>query len=163
MSEILATLIPSKMRRIFASGLLAILGLSLLYLFANQPPTSLPLQIIQVVTGIGLLLQARRLWYATANGVLLREDGIYDLNGVQICAMDNIKDIDRGFLAFKPSNGFLVRLHQPLPRAWAPGMWWRLGRRLGIGGTISAADSKHMADVLAVYLQSKNQTGYHPR
>jgi hypothetical protein len=60
--------------------------------------------------------------------------------------------VERGAFAFKPSNGFLVRLDKPLGRGWAPGLWWRLGRLLGVGGVTSASQSKAMAEILSLEL-----------
>ena len=36
--------------------------------------------------------------------------------------------------------------------AWAPGMWWRVGRRVGVGGLTGGAESRAVADALAAML-----------
>ncbi|HAR51528.1 MAG TPA: hypothetical protein DCS45_06565, partial [Roseovarius nubinhibens] len=50
---------------------------------------------------------------------------------------------------FKPSNGFIVILKEAQKPRWEPGMWWRLGRRVGIGGVTGAAEAKAMAEVIS--------------
>ena len=67
--------------------------------------------------------------------------------------MGNIASVDRGAFAFKPSNGFTVRLKSPAPRAWLPGLWWRLGRRVGVGGATPGKAARDMADVITILLK----------
>jgi len=155
MSEVLTTLTPSRPRRLLGAGLLVLLGLALLLLVATRPPDGLMRQIFLALFGVACLLQARRGWRATANSLVLRRDGIFDLAGDEICALTNIQSVDRSMFAMKPSNGFLVRLHNPMPRRWAPGLFWRFGRRIGVGGSTPAAQGKQMADILAVLLSEK--------
>ena len=31
------------------------------------------------------------------------------------------------------TNGFVVRARNSVPAAWTPGIWWRLGRCMGVG------------------------------
>jgi hypothetical protein len=72
-----------------------------------------------------------------------------------IARWDEIKRVERGALAFKPSNGFLLTLEQPQPRAWVPGLWWRVGRRVGIGGITPAGEGRYMADQIAFRLSQR--------
>ena len=80
-------------------------------------------------------------------------EGLRDGNGRLLCRMDQIAGVDRGAFAFKPSNGFLVKLKEPMPRVWQPGLWWRLGRRIGVGGVTPAGQGKFMADMIALKLR----------
>ena len=66
------------------------------------------------------------------------------------------RSVDRGLFAFKPSNGFVVVLSQGGWRGWAPGLWWRLGRRLGVGGVTSAAQAKAMAEILSIEIARRD-------
>jgi hypothetical protein len=52
----------------------------------------------------------------------------------------------------KPSNGFTVVMETKQPRAWAPGLWWRVGRRVGVGGVTGASQTKFMAEQIALRL-----------
>ena len=104
-----------------------------------------------------LVLWAGSLMYkATQGGVVLTKDGLQSTNGQVLAALDNIKQVDRGAFAFKPSNGFQVRLLKPQPRGWAVGVWWRFGTRLGVGGTLSAGQTRALADLLAAQLVERD-------
>lgn len=129
-----------------------ILGVGLLLILATQPPSGIVKQLFLLLLGVAFLLQARRSWKSTGNHLVLTREGIFDAAGFELCAIDNIESVDRGLFAFKPSNGFLVRLHKPLPRSWSPGLWWRVGRRIGIGGSTPAGQGKQMSDILSVLL-----------
>ncbi|MBL4559156.1 MAG: hypothetical protein JKP98_25190 [Rhodobacteraceae bacterium] len=61
-----------------------------------------------------------------------------------------IERVDRGALAFKPSGGFVLHLAAPGTAGWAPGLWWRVGRRLGVGGATNPMEGRAMADIIAV-------------
>ena len=74
-----------------------------------------------------------------------------------VAAWDDIARVERGAFALRPSNGFLLHLHAPGPRAWAPGLWWRLGRRLGVGGVTAAGQSKGMAEILTAMLVERDR------
>jgi hypothetical protein len=43
----------------------------------------------------------------------------------------------------------MIRLKTPASRVWAPGLWWRFGKRVGVGGVTPAGQGKAMADVIA--------------
>jgi len=72
----------------------------------------------------------------------------------------DIERVDRGVFAFKPSNGFLVRTREPSARAWRPGLWWRFGRRIGVGGVTSANQTKAMSEILAAMLAERDYASY---
>jgi hypothetical protein len=40
-----------------------------------------------------------------------------------LARIDEIASLDRGTFAFKPSNGFLLRLSRKGTRVWRPGLW----------------------------------------
>lgn len=154
MTQIIATLIPSAPRRIMATAALAGVGLLLLWVGLVRPPASVGWQIYLLLLAAGALWVALRLWQATARHVLLTEAGIFDSDGQCLAPIDAIEAVERGVFAFKPSNGFTVLLKQPAPRGWAPGLWWRMGRRLGIGGVTPAAQGKYMAEMLAMAVKT---------
>lgn len=99
------------------------------------------------------------LWRATAFRLVLTEEALIEeaLDGTPgrvLCQLDDIAGVERGTFAFKPSNGFVVRLKTPAPRAWAPGLWWRFGKRVGVGGVTPSGQGKAMADVIAARIGS---------
>ncbi len=141
---------PSPSRRVIAVGMLMGLGALLVYLAFDPQIETLIWKALTCVIGIACIEVARRLWLATEVSVDLTIEGLRESNGRVICAFDNIKTVDRGAFSFKPSNGLLIRLYEPLDSAWAPGLWWRYGTRVGIGGITDAGQAKAMAEMISL-------------
>ncbi len=156
MSEELARVSASLPRRMFGLSILLVLGGGLIYLALAKPPQSMAWQLFLIAFGAVVLWTAEKMRRATRDVVILTADGLYDSAGQVLAPMEDIRDVERGTFAIKPSNGFVVRLHKKQSRAWAPGLWWRVGRRLGIGGVTSAGQSKFMAETLSVILAEQN-------
>ncbi|MEM6480795.1 MAG: hypothetical protein AAF681_03040, partial [Pseudomonadota bacterium] len=93
---------------------------------------------------------------ATALSVELTRDEIRCSNGERIAQIADIETLDRGIFAFKPSNGFLMKLRTKGPSRWQPGLWWRVGARVGIGGVTAASQAKAMAEII-VALKAEKQ------
>ncbi|MEM7545807.1 MAG: hypothetical protein AAF367_09750 [Pseudomonadota bacterium] len=104
------------------------------------------LLMLGLAAGGGLL--ARALILTESRAVLFDGTAIYDDAGTQLCTLDDIVEIERGLALFKPSGGFVVVMKTPGARGWSPGLWWRVGRRLGIGGATSGRAAKYMADAI---------------
>jgi len=156
MTETLAKLEPSLGRRWFGVIVLSLVGFMLAYLSFFQPPASLSGKILLPILALAFFWQAQWNLRVTKTGLYLTREGIFDGNDVEICALYNMVDVDRGVFAFKPSNGFLVRLHEPLGKAWAPGLYWRFGKRLGIGGATQPAQAKAMADMIDIMILERS-------
>jgi hypothetical protein len=156
MPETLISLEASAPRRVFAMAVLVSLGGLLVYIGLARPPSEIGWQVFLLILGALTLVLSGRFWRATASAIELREDGLYDRDGRLICALSEIERLDRGMFAFKPSNGFLVRLRAPGARAWAPGLWWRLGRQVGVGGVTPGAQGKILADMLSAALADRH-------
>lgn len=150
------TLAPSPARRVTATFMLMITGTLLVWLAVSQPQTDTGWRVFLFVMGGGILWATTKLWTATSRGLVLTDDTLEDTDGTVLCRFEDIREVERGLFAFKPSNGFLIRLNRPLGRAWAPGLWWRFGTRLGVGGVTPAGQSKAMADILAMRLKGEN-------
>ncbi len=155
--EIYARITPSTPRRVFAVGVLGGLGVLLELLAFLRPPASFPLQMLLVLLGVVALVGCVRMLNATSRGLVLSDAGLSDTEGRLVAALDKIEKVERGVFAFKPSNGFVLLLKSPMPRAWEPGLWWRLGRRVGVGGVISGAEGRQMADLIAARLASREK------
>lgn len=152
--EIIAVVDASAMRRVMGVGALYGLGGVILYtVFAGTP--SLGLAVFGGALGFVVFVMAERLRQATKSRVLLREDALVDDAGNVLVMIDDIAGVDRGILAFKPSNGFVLTLKSKQPRSWAPGLWWRFGRYLGVGGAVSAGQTKFMAEQIAFLLAQR--------
>ena len=76
-------------------------------------------------------------------------------DGLLIAKVSDIRSLDRGVFAFKPSNGFMLRLNVKTPRRWRPGVWWSLGDRIGVGGVTSAHQTKAMAEILSAMIAQR--------
>ena len=155
MSEILVKLEVSQGRRMVSVLAIAGLGITLLYIAAVYPPAIIPALFALILIG-GLFIWASfRLYRATDNTILLTREAISTQSGRVLCRLDDVSKVDRGFFAFKPSNGFLVVLKERGERSWAPGMWWHFGKHLGIGGVTSPRQSKEMVSIIQILLAEK--------
>ncbi|SER58841.1 hypothetical protein SAMN04490244_101595 [Tranquillimonas rosea] len=141
--EVLAELRPGAVRRVVGTGLLAATGALLLYSGSTSG------NVLLLPIGGALLVLSGWFWRATASRLVLTAEGLRDETGRVLAPIDNIASVDRGAFAFKPSNGFVLRLARPMPAAWAPGLWWRVGQRLGVGGVVPAAQTKAMSERVA--------------
>lgn len=152
MSEILVKLEVAPSRRIFGVGTLVGLGAILIYIaLAHQPDNILSLLIV-VALGGSFLWAGQILWNSTGETLILTRESISTGSGRILCTIDEIKKIDKGFFAFKPTNGFLVLLKTPTARSWSPGIWWHLGKRIGIGGVTSPRQAKEMAAMISMMI-----------
>ena len=156
--EILATVEASPARRIMGVSMLAALGFLTLYVGMSTAP-GLPFQVfLVVIAGISLWL-AYRMWQATAHRVELTPLSLRCSDGVEIVSISDLQVLDRGFFAFKPSNGFLMRARTKAPRAWYPGLWWRTGRRIGVGGVTPGSQTKAMTEIIAALIVERDHKG----
>ena len=148
MSDVIATITPSILRRGFGTGAVALLGVILVWVGATTAP-SFGWRIGLLGFGAFALFGAVQMWQATGLHLQLTGDELRDSAGTVLAKVDQMVSVDRGTFALKPSNGFVVVLTDRHPRAWAPGLWWRIGRRVGVGGVTSSGEAKVMAEVLA--------------
>lgn len=146
---VIATLNPTPIRRIFSYGVLFGLGAMLILTAFVQPP-AFGWQLFLILLGAGALMVAEMLRRATTLGLVLTADELRDTSGVVLARLADIQTIDRGVLAFKPSNGFVLHLRSAAPRAWAPGLYWRIGTRVGVGGATPSGPAKFMAEQIAM-------------
>ncbi len=157
-NEVLATVAASAGRRFLGLVSLGLLGVLLIYIALVRPP-ELVWQMFLIAVGGAALWIADAMRRATASRVELTPRGLRDGDGTVIAAIEDIQSMDRGFFAFKPSNGFLLKLHSGAGdgRIWRPGLWWRMGRRIGIGGMTPGNQTKFMSDVLATLMAQREK------
>ncbi|WP_417523741.1 hypothetical protein [Marinovum sp.] len=152
MTELKVELAASPVRRMFGISTMASLGLLVLYLALSQSFDTLLWKLLLLVLAAAALYAAYRMQQATLLRLELREDGLWDSDGHLVAAYDDIKSVERGMLAMKPSNGFMITTKTRHPRRWRPGLYWVMGRRIGVGGVTAAADAKFMADMMNMQL-----------
>ncbi|WP_226779241.1 hypothetical protein [Oceaniglobus trochenteri] len=155
MPQILATLTPSPVRRTLGALVMAALGALLIWMALATAP-SLIWRIALLILGGLALAGMVGLWQATRARIELTETELRDTAGNRLALIDDILAIDRGAFAFKPSNGFVLKLSRPHPRGWAPGLWWRTGQRVGVGGVTGASEGKAMAEALAARIAARS-------
>jgi len=150
---VIASLFPSKIR--FGIGLVGIatLGIFLLWVGLFSEVASSLGRLMFLVLGAATSFLAFKIYNNQLHGILLTEDGLFDTTGAPLCTMNQIASVDRSFFAFRPSNGFSIQLNEPMPRAWFPGLWWRFGRRIGVGGLTAQGSGRAMADILTLRIK----------
>ncbi|WP_339106659.1 hypothetical protein [Roseovarius rhodophyticola] len=137
-SEILAIVRASPGRRVLGVSAMGVLGLLTVYVAMARPPDALVWQAFLLLIGGLSLWLADAMRRATALAVELTRDGLRTSDGEVIAPLDQIETLDRGIFAFKPSNGFLIKLKRK-PR--------RDGSR-GFGGVLAsglASEVSHRA------------------
>jgi hypothetical protein len=155
-NEVIAVVEAAPVRRAIGVGMLYLLGGLLLYLGLVQPTAGLGWQVFLIATAAGSLAMGEAMRRATALRIEMTREGLRDSAGRVLARTEDIRALDRGVFAFKPSNGFLLTTKSRQGRVWAPGLWWRIGRRIGVGGVTPAGQTKFMAEMIAVVLQERD-------
>ncbi len=146
----------SQPRRWLGVGMLLFLGGLLIYVAFATPP-DLAWQVFLLLMGGASLWVGDKMRRATEGWIELTDDALVTHTGEVIALIDQIEKVERGMLAFKPSNGFMIKTKNPAARRWEPGLWWRMGRRIGVGGVTPASQSKVMADLISAKLMMRDQ------
>lgn len=154
--EVLAVVRASMGRRVLGLTSLAILGVLLIYIAFSQPP-ALIWQAFLIIVGVAALWLADAMRRATGSSIELTPTELRDADGTRIALVSEITGMDRGFFAFKPSNGFLLKTRSGAGRVWRPGLWWRMGRRIGVGGMTPGSQTKFMSEVLAAMMAERDK------
>jgi hypothetical protein len=149
--EVLMKISPSAFRRWTAVLVFVVLGFVFLWLAINGSG-EFGWRLFFAVFGAGSFWMSDLLRRSTMQEIELTRDEIRTTDGRVLTTVNNVSRVERGAFAFKPSNGFMVRLKKPSGRGWAPGLWWQSGTYLGVGGVVSAGQSKAMAEILAAIL-----------
>ena len=162
--EVLAVLHASPGRRVFGVGSVLTLGAMAVYVAVFEPPGHVIWTILLLALGFAALWLSNRMWQATVNHLELTRTELRSSTGEVLARIGDIDVLERGAFAFKPSNGFTIRLRdeaQAGPRRWEPGLWWRMGRRVGIGGVTPGSQAKVMAELLVGLMaeQAGDQSG----
>lgn len=152
---VLAELRPSPPRRVLGVALLGTLGVAMIYLAIAYPPTAFGWTVFLLLFGGTALGLSVQMWQSTTQGLVLTRDELRDASGRVLIPVSQIRAVNRGVFAFKPAGGFTLALNASAPRAWAPGLWWRLGRSLGVGGVTHRHEARYMAEVLDALIRDR--------
>lgn len=156
--EVLAEVGVSAPRRWMGVAMLVAIGGLVIYVALSTPPAP-GWQAFLIATGLAALWIAERMRRATGGRIELTTTELREIGGETIALVSEIEAVDRGFFAFKPSNGFLLRTSRPGARRWRPGLWWRMGRRVGVGGVTPARQTKMISEMLAAMLAERELAG----
>ena len=151
----LAVLPASQPRRWAGISMLVCLGLLLIWT-AYAAVGAVLWQAIFLVFGVLSLWAADAMRRATEAVIQLTKTELRTDAGAVLARVEDVETVERGAFAFKPSQGFLVRLKTPGPRGWAPGLWWRAGTFLGVGGVVSGGQSRAMAEILTALILERD-------
>ncbi len=155
-SEVLATISASAGRRWMGFLSMYALAILLVYVAFSRPP-ELGWQVFLLITGGAAFWLADSLRRATARTIELTQEELRDTSGECIALVADITRVERGAFAFKPSNGFLVRTKTAQgPRRWLPGLWWRVGKQIGIGGVTPGSQTKFMTEILSALIAERD-------
>ena len=154
-NEPVAVIYASGARR--GVGMFVLIALTVLLFwtaFASPPEAGWGREALAVF-GLGMI--AVTMWFRKKSqiAVIVTEEGMSDSNGRHLCDFDDVARVDRGAFAAKPSNGFVLKLHTKHAGAWAPGVYWQFGKRLGVGGVTPAGQTKFVAEYIAEILNKK--------
>jgi len=153
--EVLATISASAPRRWLAVGCLFGLAFLFGYIAIVQPPAPGWQLLLIAMAGVSVWT-GDVLRRATIHVIELTRSELRDSTGALIARVADIERVDRGMFAFKPSNGFLIRTKSAAgPRVWTPGLWWRIGRRIGVGGVTPGSQTKVAAEILQMMLAER--------
>jgi len=152
---VLAELHASGPRRVFGVTIIGALAALLLYLSLWHPPASMLWRIFLLFFGGLAVFGAMRLWQDTMIVLELTPTVLREKGGRVLAPVVDVRDVARGALALKPSNGFSVSLTKSHGFAWAPGLWWRFGKQVGVGGVTSSQEARYMAEQLAALVAAR--------
>lgn len=155
--DILIEVYPSAPRRLVTLSSMVFLGGFLIYLALLRPPAEVTTQIAVIALGLLVLWVTDRVRRSTSGSIQLTREVLRHSTGEQLTTVANIQSLDRGVFAYKPSSGFLLRLAEPAPRRWEPGLWWSTGRRIGVGGVVSAPQAKAMAELITLMIAERDE------
>jgi hypothetical protein len=155
MQDVRFILRPSRARLWFALAALAGAGLAFVWIGVVLAEAGPGLRAVAVVAGGLLLWGLARLHDAGGRALVLTDAGLSDTRAGPICAIADIRGVERGVFALKPARGFALRLAAPARRRWVPGLWWRTGRTIGVGGLTGSGETRVLAEMIAAMVAAR--------
>jgi hypothetical protein len=155
--QVLARLDVSQPRRMIGIAVQAALGVVVISLALGFPREQMGLRIGMLILGGLVFYGAYLTWRATTIGLMLTATGLRDDNGRVLAETANVREVSRGAFALKPSHGFSLVLYTGMGFAWVPGLWWRIGKRVGVGGVTPSQPARYMAEVMSAMILEREQ------
>lgn len=154
---VLARLDPSQIRRTIGVSVQVALGFVLISLAVSFPPDQMGLRLGMMIMAVLAFYASYLTWRATTSGLVLTASELRDDTGRLLAEMSNVREVSRGAFALKPSHGFSLVLFKGMEFAWVPGMWWRIGKRVGIGGVTPSQPARYMAEMISGMVAERSQ------
>jgi hypothetical protein len=153
--RVLAIVWPSAARMAIGVASLVVLGGFLLWVVLTSPPDDLGWRTVMFAF-VGLSFWgAFEMYRAAQDEIVLTRTAARTASGRELFRVADVRRVERGALAFKPSGGFVVWLDTRQPMGWSPGVWWRYGRMVGVGGITRSTEAKGMAEILDLVLAER--------
>lgn len=154
--QVLGEIYASPGRRFL--GVLAFGGAAVLICFSALSLPGLPLEnrFLLLLLGIGAGMLGWKMEDATRAHLVLTAGELRSSTGEVLAALDQVERVERGMLAMKPSNGFALRLKDKQTWSWHPGLWTRWGKRVYVGGVTLAAQTRPVADMIAILIAARS-------
>lgn len=149
---VMLQLAPARMRRVAMCGVLVFLSAWGAWVATAGGPAAAGPRLALALVALSTGLAALALWRATDVTLTLTEGALTDSRGRVLARMDQVHAVERGALSLAPSGGFVLRLAEAAPVQWVPGVWWRIGTRVGIGGTTPRLMTREMALLIEAML-----------
>lgn len=132
------------------AAIVALFAMTLLAAINLMASSTVPALFLALfAAAIGWFGQA--LFFTKARAVIFEDGRLFDDSGIEICHIDEVTELEKGLHLFKPSSGFVLKLKTKRVAAWSPGLWWRVGHRVGVGGATPGRRAKAMADAILMY------------
>jgi hypothetical protein len=153
--RVIAVLRSSGPRTAIGIGSLVVVGLFLLWIAVTSPPADIGWLAVLLAFGGVAFWAAVEMYRAGQENLELTRQVLRTSGGRVLCQIADVKSVERGALAFKPSGGFVIHLGARQSFAWAPGIWWRWRRMVGVGGVTRGAEARAMAEILDLVLADR--------
>ena len=153
--KVLAILRPSAARMAIGIASLVVLGGFLVWVAVASPPADLGWRtVLFAIAGLSFWV-GYEMYRAEQDQIVLTRSAVRTASGRELFRVEDVRRVERGALAFKPSGGFVVWLDKRQPAGWSPGVWWRYGRMVGVGGITRSTEAKGMAEILDLVLAER--------
>ena len=103
--------------------------------------------ILLVVAGV-FGWSAYRMATVPAKGIVFDGKSLETEDGLVLAKMDEIVDVQTSIFAMKPTNGFTLILNSTSKMPTRPGIFWRQGRHMGVGGLLRASEAKSIGKAI---------------
>lgn len=155
--RVLIRLPASPLRRWTTMVLLAVFAAIFLQVGFELPLERPIAKIGAMLLGLAVIWQGVLIWRAGGRVLELTTSALIETGTGRVLArIEDIDRLDRSIIAWRPATGFLILLKQPASGlSGTPGMWWRIGRRIGVGGITPKLEGKAMAELLDEMLRSR--------